>query len=76
MTRGCVTQQEAFAADKYNKGNDNCKNYNVVVLQDAHFKCTFACYGDACNLESVPDHPATWADGKSSTDLPDQFNTP
>ncbi|NMR28027.1 prepilin-type N-terminal cleavage/methylation domain-containing protein [Pseudoalteromonas sp. NEC-BIFX-2020_015] len=76
VTRGCVTQQEAFEADKYNKGNANCKNYNVVVLQDAHFKCTFACYGDACNLESVPDHPATWGDGKSSTDLPDQFNTP
>lgn len=76
VTRGCVTQQEAFDADKYNKNHKECKNYNVVVLQDAHFKCTYACHGDGCNLESVPDHPATWADGKSSTDLPDQFDTP
>ena len=76
VTRGCVTQQEAFDADKYNKNHPNCKNYNVVVLQDAEFRCTFACHGDACNLESVPDHPATWADGKSSIDLPDQFDTP
>ncbi len=76
VTRGCVTQQEAFDADKYNKSHKECRDYNVVVLQDAHFKCTYACHGDACNLESVPDHPATWADGKSSTDLPDQFNAP
>lgn len=76
VTRGCITQQEAFEADKYNKNHNECKSYNVVVLQDAHFKCTFACYGDACNLESVPDHPATWSDGKVATDLPDQFDKP
>ncbi len=76
VTRGCITQQEAFEADKYNKNHNECKNYNVVVLQDAHFKCTFPCYGDACNLESVPDHPATWSSGKSATDLPDQFDKP
>ena len=76
VTRGCVTQQEAFEADKYNKNNKECKNYNVVVLQDAHFKCTYACHGDGCNLETVPDHPATWSSGKSATDLPDQFDKP
>jgi prepilin-type N-terminal cleavage/methylation domain-containing protein len=74
VTRSCVTQQEAFDADQYNKNHPNCKNYNVVVLQDAHFKCTFPCHGDACNLETVPDHPATWSNGKTATDLPDQFD--
>lgn len=74
VTRSCITQEEAFKAAEYNKAHNECKNYNVVVLQDAHFNCTFPCYGDACNLETVPDNPATWADGKTATDLPDQFD--
>jgi len=74
VTRSCITQQEAFDADQYNKNHPNCKNYNVVVLQDAEFKCTFPCHGDACNLETVPDHLATWSNGKTATDLPDQFD--
>ena len=76
VTRGCVSQKEAFEADKYNKKNNECKNYNVHDLKGMHFKCTFACYGDACNLETVPLHPATWADGKTRVDLPDQFDNP
>lgn len=76
VTRSCITQQEAFEADTYNKAHPNCKNYNVVVLQDANFKCTFPCYGDACNLETVPDHPATWSAGKTAKNLPDQFDKP
>ena len=76
VTRSCLSQQEAFEADKYNKSHPECKNYNVVVLQDSHFKCTFPCYGDACNLETVPDYPATWSVGKTAADLPDQFDKP
>lgn len=30
-------------------------NYNVVVLQDAHFTMSMPCKGDNCNLETVPD---------------------
>lgn len=76
VTRGCISQQEAFEADKHNKAHPLCKTYNVVILKDAHFKCTFPCYGDACNLETVPDNLATWGDGKVATDLPDQFDKP
>lgn len=85
VTRSCISLSAAFAAQQANQNNDQCKNYNVVVLQDAHFTCTFPCYGPECNLESVPDVGLSWSNpiidpvtgqsrAKIATDLPDVFD--
>jgi len=36
-------------------GTTQAYQYNVTVLQDAHFSFSAACKGDNCNLETVPD---------------------
>lgn len=47
-------------------------NYNVVVLQDAHFTMSMPCKGDNCNLETVPDDLLGVTNGvpDSSTGVP------
>ena len=37
-------------------GSTQAYQYNVVILQDAHFSFSVACQGDDCNLETMPDH--------------------
>lgn len=70
VTRGCITQQEAY--DAVMKNNPPvCKTYSVDTLEAAHFRCTFPCLGDGCNDETVPKGGVVeWEPGKTAADLP------
>ncbi|XP_071139189.1 uncharacterized protein [Mytilus edulis] len=57
VTRRCATSAECNRDWLVESADRNeCKNYNVVILQDAIFNCSFCCQGDDCNLETVPDN--------------------
>ncbi|VDI74361.1 Hypothetical predicted protein, partial [Mytilus galloprovincialis] len=57
VTRRCATKAECdkdwITESSY---RNECSHYNVVILQDAHFECSFCCQGDNCNLQTVPDN--------------------